>query len=301
MKEAFITGFVYFPYFIWIFSALLIVTLVYIMYRKSIHNGPDRRREKAGDEELSDDKNTLCNSIFIFGDFVAFDKEGQNITHRFTGKLRAMFAVILLASIDKAGGVSTPKLTSLLWPERSLSEAKNIRGVTINHLRAILCDVEGIELVHHNQRWTFVFSGGFYCDFIEAAHILQHTLAKNNDLSEAEINTLRIITRKGGLLPQLKMDWVEQLKNDYIYMMEEKILTMIRKFNNQSDYVSVAHLSEVYFTIDPINEEVLRLCTKSLKKQGKLKQAQALYNRFGKRYEEMMGEPYVSEEIRVKS
>ena len=49
--------------------------------------------------------------------------------------------------------------------KKELSSAKNLKGVTINRLRKILDDLEGIELVYTNSRYSIQLSEAFYCDY----------------------------------------------------------------------------------------------------------------------------------------
>ena len=56
-------------------------------------------------------------------------------------------------------------------PPPLTTSAKNIRNVTINHLRNILTDLEGVELVFLNDKWKIVYGDNLYCDYLKALNI----------------------------------------------------------------------------------------------------------------------------------
>ena len=66
------------------------------------------------------------NAVFVFGDFTVFDKNGKDISYRFSPKLRSLFALILFHSIENEG-ISTDMLTAELWSNKDTNSAKNIR------------------------------------------------------------------------------------------------------------------------------------------------------------------------------
>lgn len=45
-------------------------------------------------------------------------------------------------------------------------KVKNSRGVAINHLRKILKELDGIELVYEKGCFRFTLSSVFYCDYL---------------------------------------------------------------------------------------------------------------------------------------
>lgn len=95
----------------------------------------------------------IQNSVYLLGDFFVYDKNGRDITHLFSPKIKQLFILILLNS-KNLEGISSKKISSILWPDKDLAKTKNIRGVTFNHLRNAISDIDGLELT---------FSGDNYC------------------------------------------------------------------------------------------------------------------------------------------
>lgn len=125
-----------------------------------------------------------------------------------------MFVLVLLHSHDGQEGISTNKLSAQLWPEKTTTSAKNIRNVTINHLRNILTDLEGVELVFLNDKWKIVYGDNFYCDYLKAlniAKILQQVHSPQEQ--EEEVKQLIGLLQRGTLLPTfVHYEWFGNIK-----------------------------------------------------------------------------------------
>lgn len=61
------------------------------------------------------------------------------------------------------------KISTILCPDKDVAKTKNIRGVTINHLRNILTDIGGLELNFLSDAYSFVIADDFYCDILLCA------------------------------------------------------------------------------------------------------------------------------------
>lgn len=275
-----------------LFALALLLVLFFILrvirkkgYRKNV---PDS--EKLNLSTTSHDIFQIKKSaIYIFGSFTAFDKKGVDISYRFSNKLKILFAIILLNTNEDGTGISTEKLTSSLWPEKETNDAKNIRGVTVNRLRNILIDIEGINLVHQNSQWYFTFNDDFYCDFAEYSSLMNQI----NDLQQDDFSKLidRILEMisKGSLLYNIQDDIV----NDVKAVEEEKIELLLRKyvlslFDNK-EYRKIIQIAPSYFAVEPINNEIFEICIKSYNKLGKKDDAEKFKKNYKKIYKLMTG------------
>mgnify|MGYP000609284266 FL=1 len=100
-----------------------------------------------------------ANSMYLFGDFSVFDRNGRNISYMFSLRIKQIFCLILRYS--DADGISSRQLSDLIWPDKPKDKVKNSRGVAINHLRKILKELDGIELVYEKGCFRFTLSSGF--------------------------------------------------------------------------------------------------------------------------------------------
>lgn len=239
------------------------------------------------EEEAKKEKDKK-NSVYVFGDFTVFDKSGKDISYRFSSKLRSLFALILFYSID-GEGISTDMLTAELWPDKDVNSAKNTRGVTVNRLRSILVDITGITLFHQNSKWYFSFDSDFYCDYVEYRKIIR-TLNEDKTNEDENMSRLFEVLRRGTLFPNLQESWIDSQKHEYEDEIEKKLWSYMLKLNENKKYSKVVEYSDLFFSIDPLNEDALKLSVYALQKTGKKDQAVLLYNKFVSNYKKVLGE-----------
>lgn len=232
------------------------------------------------------------NAIYLLGDFQVFDAKGNEIAYRFGPKIKQMFVLVLLHSHDGQEGISTAKLSAQLWPEKTTTAAKNIRNVTINHLRGILTDLEEMELVFSNDKWKIVYGNNFYCDYLKALSIAK-TLQQSHSPQEEDIKQLTGLLQRGTLLPPfVHYEWFGNIKinHDELFIrIIEKLLPTVEA-NNEPRKVIV--LADILFSFDGMSETALIFKTKALKKLGQKVYAQSVYERFQKEYQHLYGEKY---------
>ncbi|MHB9055962.1 MAG: hypothetical protein ACYC2P_07415 [Paludibacteraceae bacterium] len=283
---------------------IVLLTLLYIYFFKlnkskfKLNKSREKQRKMIADP-LSEMKNIAPDrkirkrsAIYLFGDFTAYDNKGMDISYRFSMKLRDLFSIILLFT-NYESNISTDKLTSYLWPDKEKDDAKNIRGVTINRLRNILADIDGISLAHENSHWYFVFDKEFYCDFQEYSSIIaQLKDHKYDGLYNSLMEQFVSIVGNGAFLQNVQDSAIENYKSKE----EEKIEILIREYiyhlYGEKNYKKIISIASVYFTIEPLNDEVLDLCLKSYNKLGKKEEAKSFLSNYRKRHIMMTGVEY---------
>ena len=281
---------------------LLILCFAYYRHRKKGSKQEATAPSVPEDGVSVDEKSTdapastpiKVNAVYLFGDFQVFDTKGNEIAYRFGPKIKQMFVLVLLHSHDGQEGISTNKLSAQLWPEKTTTSAKNIRNVTINHLRNILTDLEGVELVFLNDKWKIVYGDNFYCDYLKALNIakmLQQVHSPQEQ--EEEVKQLIGLLQRGTLLPTfVHYEWFGNIKinHDELFIrIIEKLLPIVEA-NNEPRKVIV--LSDVLFSFDGMSETALTFKIKALKKLGQKAYAQSVYDRFQKEYQQLYGEKY---------
>jgi two-component SAPR family response regulator len=236
-------------------------------------------------------------AVYVFGNFTVFDKKGMDISYRFSMKLRALFSLVLLNTNGEAG-ITTENLTLTLWPDKDVNGAKNIRGVTINRLRNILEDIEGISLVHQNHQWFFIFEQPFYCDYLEYSsvlHQLQQVSGQESYLTCME--QLVAVVRNGAFLLSVQDSGVDNYKAKE----EEKLGQLLKDYMiylyTDKQYQKIILLSSVYFAIDALNQEILDICMKSYQKLGKKEEAKSFLKNYKRTHKMLTGEEYKGGEM----
>lgn len=273
--------------FLFFIIALFLLVIAFVLWRYL--------RAKSGKRNLISAKDYFpepalqkANAIYVFGDFTVYDKKGIDISYRFSSKLKSLFALILFNSKDQSG-VSTEMMTTEFWPDRDSISAKNARGVTIKRLRDILLEMEGITLVHQNSKWFFTFEPEFYCDFITCEKLLIQINESEKNKDEY-MHLLLHILKRGALFSSLQESWIDTFKREFENTTEKILREYIAELYKNRKYNQLIQFADLYFIIDPLDEEIMDLCLKSFQKIGKSDQALVLYNKFVSNYRDSMGE-----------
>ena len=226
--------------------------------------------------------------VYIFGNFTAFDKDGNDISYRFSSKLRSLFTLILLNSGYKTG-ITTEKLTSGLWPDKELSEAKNIRGVTINRFRGVLADMEGITLQHQNSQWFFEFEKNFYLDYFEYRLLINELANTDIPVAEERLDKLYGILSKGTFLQSLQEQVFDTFKSTIEAELIDLLKTQIDALFKMKSYHKVVQFAGIYNMIDPTDKSVFDLCVKAYNKLDKKQESAVFINQYKKIYKNITG------------
>lgn len=227
-------------------------------------------------------KVSLKNTLYLFGQFTVYDRSGRDITYMFSNKLKNIFIYILFNSIN-GSGVQSSSLNALFWPDKDEYKVKNLKGVTINHLRKILTEIDGISLVYSKGFFKLSFDSVFFCDYISVCDLI------NKQSSYKELFTL---LQRGELLRGVDDDMFDIIKSN----VEDFILTYLISLLNSDDKLidksDVIIACQLIFMIDPLNEQAL-FCILNAYKEKKMKsEAQKCYSHFVREYKRMQGKDF---------
>lgn len=239
---------------------------------------PDAKAEKS-----AVDMGT-ANSMYLFGDFSVFDRDGRNISYMFSLRIKQIFCLILRYS--DTDGISSKQLSDLIWPDKPKDKVKNSRGVAINHLRKILKELDGIELVYEKGYFRFTLSSVFYCDYLRFMAIVAE-----NRVEECRQEFLRIVGR-GKFVGFMDSPLFDGFKQDVEYRVEVLVLQLMKEAFEMQNYSEAVSLAEVEFNIDPVNETALSCCIRSLFMLKHENAAIGTYQRFVAEYKKHTGEDY---------
>lgn len=84
--------------------------------------------------------------IVMFGGFQVFNKKFEDITSYFSPLLKELFLLIFMYSFKNNKGISSEKLTEILWFDKSEKSARNNRAVNIAKLKGFLEEIGSCEL-----------------------------------------------------------------------------------------------------------------------------------------------------------
>ena len=226
------------------------------------------------------------NAIYLFGDFLVHDRNNKDITYMFSAKLKEIFCLILRHS--DSGGITSKNLSNELWPDKSGDKVKNLRGVTINHLRKALGELDGIELIYEKGCFKLVQTDMFYCDYSRCCEIIS-----SNKVGENQQELLNIVSR-GKFLMLADAPIFDVFKQEVENKLEPVLLMETENAYNSEAYQTTIDFSDIIFNIDPLNETALKFQIKALNKLKMHEEAQIRYKAFISEYKKVMGSNYTN-------
>ena len=185
------------------------------------------------------------NAVYLFGPFTVIDRNGRDITHLFSSRLRQVFIYILLHSTHN--GVLSASLNEVFWPDKPDDKVKNLKGVTINQIRKNLAELDGVELVHDKGYFRLVFTD-CYCDYFRFRTL------KNAEEVE---NELGILLMRGKFLDGMDAGMMDHFKQKVEEFLSSFLPLEIERLYQQHKYDAVIRFCNVLFRVDPVNELAL--------------------------------------------
>ena len=245
--------------------------------------------EKIEETFLTDTITTRKNCISLFGTFTVTDKNGRDMTYMFSPKIRYIFIYILINSITKDGVLSSD-MNSLFWPDKPDDKIKNLKNVTMNHLRKTLQELEGIELTHQKGYFKLILADECYCDYQRFFSLTEGM--KRAPQAESETTELHNILAKGKFLNTIEdslFDYPKQQTESFtISLLSEQIYTFYKSGRNSA----TIRICNILFAIDPLSDMAMTYAVCTYRRQSRSDKAIQLYGTFTKEYRKVMDEDY---------
>ena len=240
-------------------------------------------------DEAYSDEGTLQGRIFTFGGFQVFDRNGKDITYRFSPTVKELFLLIFLNTIDRNTGISSKKIQEILWPDKSEHNAKNNRGVNIKKLRSILEDVGDITISYDGNNWRMSHNEDVFCDL----EYVKEYSRNGFDISRmTEFNTMMSILRRGNFLVNTETEWLDRWKDDISGRIVNRLEEVCELLDVRESEKELLEITDVLFTFDQMNEAALELKCNILYQQGKHSLAKEIYNHYIKLYSNLYNEDF---------
>lgn len=228
-----------------------------------------------------------ANSIKLLGEFAAFNRKGKDITYLFSPKIKQLFVLIFMNSRE-GNGIGSKKISQILWPDKDVAKTKNIKGVTFNHLRNILSDIDGIELNFVNDIYVFSITEQFFCDYC----LVSEALKKDEDATrELVLENFELINR-GSLLTDMADPWLDDFKQQYEEQLMLHLVPLLKKFYTGENYKTVLELSRLLHSVDPFNDVVLKYQLKSDRRLKGIDHSKKIYDNYVQEYKKSLGVDY---------
>jgi DNA-binding SARP family transcriptional activator len=227
-------------------------------------------------------------AIHLFGGFQALDRNGNDITGKFSMTLKELFVLILLHSAKSEHGISTATLQEHLWPDKDDMSARNNRNVNLKKLRGLLEEIGGITIENNNAYLQLAIGDNIVCDYYLVSRILAHDHA----IDAATIEVLLKYVKRGNLLPDIQTTWLDNFKSDISNRIIDMLLEYSQKLDVTKDDRVLLEIADTIFNYDSINQEALVIKCSVLNKKGKYSLAKTWYDHFAKEYKTLYAESY---------
>lgn len=225
--------------------------------------------------------------IYFFGQFEVADKEGQDLTRLFTPLLKELFLIISIHTLRSGKGIAAEKLYATLWRDKSAKEAQNNRSVNMVKLKAILDKLGPCNFVKEAERWSLHYDKDQIC--MDLATFLR-VVQEPRPLQPEQVTTLLHILRRGPLLADTELEWLEDIQSAVADMAISTLTDAIAQFPHDPELL--IETANCIFLFDPVNEEALRVKCRSLGVLGRHSMAKAAFDKFAREYHHMYGEDF---------
>lgn len=231
-------------------------------------------------------------SISLLGTFNVRDKNGNDITSNFTPRLKNLLVLLILYAEKNEVGITTKKVTDMLWADKDEISARNNRNVTLRKLRVLLEEVGDIEVMTDGGFLKIRWSEDVFCDYRTALHCIG-LFQQNGDKDETLLNQILEILLFGPLLPNTIVEWLDEFKDAYSSLSIDLLRDLLDIEYKRKNNEMVLRITDIIFLHDPLNEEALAARCSMLFAEGKKGIAKSVYDRFCKEYREALGEDYM--------
>jgi two-component SAPR family response regulator len=232
--------------------------------------------------------NSDKNQISIFGGFRAIDKEGNDISELFTPKVRELLLFVLLYSLKNGSGASVTEIDEQLWPGLEPKKVTNNRAVTLNKLRKLLQQTDGLNILTRNGTLLAEIKKPFCCDYVEAYNLCHLPGGMDKKQLERFFN----LTKNGKLLKGISWPWLDEMRGYTGNQIIDNLLKLSVIYKEEEKLTEIETISKGILDYDELNEEAVWLHIWCLRQKNNMHQAKFYFENFRTRYSESMAEKY---------
>ncbi|PQB07728.1 hypothetical protein BST83_11600 [Polaribacter filamentus] len=279
-------------YFVFGFIAFILsVILVIIVKKIKKSNKPVTKTVPINEEALEFTHSKVAkinqSSVYLIGGFQVFDNLGNDITAQFTPTLKELFIAVLLSGIKNKKGISSIKLTELLWPNKSENNARNNKNVNISKLRILLEKIGDIDINNENAYWKINVGDSVFCDYSFVRHLLDNSITTK--LENEQVYKLLSIVSNGEVSPDIQSEWIDDYRTDLSDLI---IDNLIRISKTQKDLQLLVLIGNTILKCGFLNEDAIAIKCKALYDLGKKGSAKRAYDEFSKEYFDVLDSNY---------
>lgn len=220
------------------------------------------------------------NTIYLFGQFMVTDRNGEDITYLFSNQQRTILMLLL-----KYGqtGLSSSRLSKLLWPDKDEVKVKNSRGVAINTLRKSLSGMDGFDIIFEGGNYFLNVGIPGYCDLYRMRELLN---------GKEHLRELLNILSRGSILKDTYEPLFDSLKEKTGDAVLPVLGDALKLYFAKGEYHAVTEIAGMIFEYDPLDETALHYQVNALRCMKMWEDAMVRYGAFTSEYLNTNGEAY---------
>lgn len=271
-------------------AGLVVAAVLWLLLRKKSRNNKNTKPVSVTDLNLQPaDFEPKQGKILTFGGFKVFDKNGAEVTSRFSSTLKKLFLLILLDTLDENKGISSKKMQECMWPDKTDVQAKNNRGVNIKKLRTILAEVGNINISFDGSYWRVTHDETIFCDIELVRRWYSEEISRG--VFDHFDQSITLLSR-GPFLPEIESEWLVKQREDISARIVTRLEELCSILNVENGEQQLLRLADTLFVFDEMNETALQLKCKILAHQGKHSLALEVYDHFVKLYQDIYNEAF---------
>lgn len=310
-------------------AILVCAVIIYLLYRhrragksalsSTVNDGQqpcpvidtDRRADEDSEDSEADDKDLADTDLLFFGkrsDYISqskFDrsksaisllgafnvrsKTGEDITAKFTDRLKSLLILLLLANNKSDNGIKYQTIDEQIWSDKDEKSAQNNRNVYMRKLRILLEEVGDVPVTYEKGFFKIDCANIMY-DYGEATARMT-LLEANGNASTEEVNEILDLLLMGPLLPMTTYEWLDQYKADFSSRALE-ILTKLLKYELPRNEELSFKIAQTISFHEALSEEAMKAKCILLSRKKMVGQAKKVYTKFCKEYLHSLGEEY---------
>ncbi len=246
-----------------------VIALLFVWKRLRKARSVVARQLSIGRRHAPADRN---NSLCLFGGFTALDPEGHTV--QFPQQQRKLLLLIIKYNLDN--GLSSRRMSSVLWPDKPEEKVKNSRGVALNHLRSLLKRFNGVSLVYEDNHFKLASDESFYCDWFE---FRREICSENPD-----IDRLISLTSRGKFMQFTDDPAFDSFKEKTESSLINLFTSEMETYYGRKSYFTVVELAEIVLVSDPLNEQAMIWLVNALVRLKRSDEAMVRYSSFAAEY-----------------
>ena len=243
--------------------------------------------EKAAETVQTNYFDRSKSAISFLGTFSVRDREGADITTKFTSRIKDLLVLLILQGEKDPKGVSYETLDEVIWSDKDEKSAKNNRNVYMRKLRLLLEEVGDIE-ISFDKGYYRIVPGSVTIDYHEIMTRLNESAGKS--MTDKDLDEILELLLHGPLLPDTSYDWLDNFKSNYTSASIQILSNELERAGDNENMKS--RIADSILLHDPLSEEAMTVKCRIYTKNKMKGVAKNIYDAFCKEYERSYGEKY---------